>query len=333
MQALNLGWTKQTLAMLFCVAVLAGCTKTENGGATGEETTSQGGSSESSGDVVESAGSSTVFPVTKAMAEAVHEAEGLIVNVQSVGSSGGFKALIREEIDFSNASRLIKETEKEKLAEKNIEYLRLDVGVDGLTVVINPENDFCDCLTIEQLRELWKPESTIKTWKDLNPEWPAEEIDLYGPDANSGTFDYFCEEVIGTKDAEVKSRRDYTRSSDDNVLVQGVSSSKFALGYFGYAYYKENSGKLKALGISNEGGDCVKPTPETIEDGSYTPLSRPLFLYVNKARLAKPDVAKFLLYYMDNMQDKVVEVGYVPVSDEVKANNIKSLNEAIEAAK
>ena len=191
------------------------------------------------------------------------------------------------------------------------------VGTDGLSVMVNPSNDFVDCLTIPELNAIWTPGSEVNNWNQVRPEFPDQRMRLYGPDTDSGTFDYFTEEVNG--EAQV-SRADYTASADDNVLVQGIGGDRGALGYFGYAYYQENTNRLRAIGIDN-GSGCVDPSPSAIEDGSYAPLSRPLFIYVNVASLARPEVMAFVEFYMDNGAALTAEVGYVPVADDVYAAN------------
>lgn len=198
-----------------------------------------------------------------------------------------------------------------------MEYIQLEVAFDGLAVVLNPENDWCESMTVAQLKELWRPESAVKKWSDLNPEWPAEEIKLYGPGTDSGTFDYFTHAIVGEEGA---SRADYTRSEDDNVLVTGVQEDRYALGYFGYAYYAENKDKLKLLGVDGGNGP-VQPTEATVRDGSYAPLSRPLYIYVRTSELQRPDVREFVRFYLDHAAKLASDVGYVPVSADVVKKN------------
>ena len=263
-------------------------------------------------------GSSTVFPVTQAVAEEFRkEQPDVQVNVAVSGTGGGFKRFTVGETDISNASRSIKDSEAETAAANGIEFIQMRVGTDGLSVIVNNENDFVDCLTVEELNAIWKPGSTINNWQDVRAGFPDQRLRLYGPDTDSGTFDYFTEEVNG--EAQV-SRADYTASADDNVLVQGIAGDRGSLGYFGYAYYQENQDNLKVVAIDN-GNGCVTPEPSTIEDGSYTPLSRPLFIYVNVARLEKPEVRAFVEYYMDHGYQLTGEEGYVPVTPDVYAAN------------
>ena len=262
-----------------------------------------------SGDI-EIDGSSTVFPVTAAVAEEFRKEHGGVqVNVGFSGTGGGFKRFAAGETAISDASRPIKDSEKEAAEANGIDYIELKIGTDGLSVMVSPENDFVDCLTIEQLHEIWKPESTVNNWNQINPAWPDGKINLYGPGTDSGTFDYFTEEVNGESKL---SRADYTASEDDNVLVRGIAGDRNALGYFGYAYYAENADKLKILGVDS-GEGCVVPSPETIEDGSYNPLSRPLFIYVAVDELKdRPEVAAFVDFFLDNAPTLVREVGYIP---------------------
>ena len=267
---------------------------------------------------IEVDGSSTVFPVTQAVAEEFRKGQpGVQINVGVSGTGGGFQRFAAGETDISDASRTIKDSEREAAAANGIEFIEMRVGTDGLSVMVNPANDFVDCLAIEELNSIWKPGSEINNWSQVRAGFPDQRLRLYGPDTDSGTFDYFTEEING--EAQV-SRADYTASADDNVLVQGIAGDRGALGYFGYAYYQENQDKLRAVGV--DGGDgCVEPEPATIEDGSYAPLSRPLFIYVNTESLTRPEVQAFVEYYMDNGYELTAEVGYVPVARSVYATN------------
>ena len=263
-------------------------------------------------------GSSTVFPVTQAVAEEFRRGQpGVQVNVAVSGTGGGFKRFTTGETDISNASRPIKDSEAEAAQQNGIEFIEMRVGTDGLSVMVHPSNDFVDCLSVDELNAIWMPGSSINNWMDVRAGFPDQRLRLYGPDTDSGTFDYFTEEING--EAQV-SRADYTASADDNVLVQGIAGDRGSLGYFGYAYYQENQDSLKVIGVDN-GDGCVVPEPSTIEDGSYTPLSRPLFIYVNVASLDKPEVQAFVEYYMDHGYQLTGEEGYVPVEHSVYANN------------
>lgn len=267
---------------------------------------------------IEIDGSSTVFPVTQAVAEEFRKGQPDVqVNVGISGTGGGFQRFAEGETDISDASRLIKDSEREAAVANNIQFIEMRVGTDGLSVIVHPDNDFVDCLTIEELNSIWEPGSSVDNWSQVRAGFPDQRLRLYGPDPDSGTFDYFTEEVNG--DAQV-SRSDYTGSADDNVLVQGIAGDRGSLGYFGYAYYQENEDKLKAVGVDS-GDGCVAPEPSTIEDGSYAPLSRPLFIYVNAESLRRPEVAAFVEYYMDNGYELTSEVGYVPVARSVYAAN------------
>lgn len=262
--------------------------------------------------VVKIDGSSTVYPITEAVAEEFQIAKKGAVNVTVgiSGTGGGFKKFCRGEIDISDASRPIKDKERKACAEAGIEYIEVPVAFDALTVIINPKNSFAGKLTMAELKTMWAPEAQgkILTWKEVNPAFPAESLKLYGPGADSGTFDYFTEEVVGKSKS---SRGDFTASEDDNVLVQGVARDKGGLGYFGFAYYAENMNKLKAVAV-DKGQGPVLPSAESVENGTY-PLARPIFIYVNKKSLDKPEVAEFVNFYFDKAPALVKEVKYVPL--------------------
>jgi phosphate transport system substrate-binding protein len=291
------------LAVLAAVATLgvAAC-----GGGEG----APGGGETLSGNV-EIDGSSTVYLISEAVAEDFTIATRSAVNstVAVTGTGGGFKRFCAGETDISDASRPIHPSEADLCAQNGVEYISLTVALDGLSVVVNPENGFAQCITVEELKRMWQPGSTVQLWSEVRPEWPAQPIKLYGADTNSGTFDYFTEAINGKEKA---SRADYTASSDDNVLVQGVEGDRYAIGYFGYAYYEENQTRLRALQVDG-GAGCVMPTPATIKSGEYKPLSRPLFIYVKKASLARPEVRRFVEYYLDHAEELVPQVGYVPL--------------------
>ena len=273
---------------------------------------------------IEIDGSSTVFPITEAVAEEFNKiAPGVRVNVGVSGSGGGFKRFTVGETDISDASRPIKENEAAIAKENGIEYLEFLVGVDGLSVMVSPQNDFVECLTVEQLHEIWKPESAVKNWNDLDPGWPNKKVNLYGPGTDSGTFDYFTEEVNGESGL---SRADYTASEDDNVLVQGIRGDRNALGYFGFAYYAENMDKIKLVAVDS-GEGCITPSVASIADGTYSPLSRPLFIYVSKTSLARPEVREFVKFYMENGAALTAEVGYVPLSAQEYQRNLELVSQ------
>nr|WP_290670570.1 PstS family phosphate ABC transporter substrate-binding protein [Ardenticatena sp.] len=255
-------------------------------------------------------GSSTVFPVSEAVAEEFGlQNPDVRVSVGVSGTGGGFKKFCAGETDISDASRPIKQSEIEMCTENGIEFIELPVAFDGLTVVVNPQNDWATCMTVEDLKTIWEPsaQGVITKWSQVRPEWPDEPLSLYGPGTDSGTFDYFTDAIVGEEGA---SRGDYTASEDDNVLVQGVANDQYALGYFGFAYYVENQDKLKAVAI--DGGDgCVEPSVETINNGTYQPLSRPIFIYVSTKALERPEVEAFVNFYLDNAAELAEEVGYV----------------------
>ncbi len=273
---------------------------------------------------IEIDGSSTVFPVSEAVAEEFGKLHRDVrVNVGVSGTGGGFKRFTVGEIDISDASRPIKDNEAAIADENGIEYYPLRVAMDGLSVMVSPDNDFVECLTIDQLKMIWEPGSTVTKWSDVSPSWPDKEIALYGPDTDSGTFDYFTEEVMG--EAQL-SRADYTASADDNVLVQGIAGGKYSLGYFGYSYYQENQDKLKLVAVDS-GSGCVLPTSESIEDGTYSPLSRPLFIYVSAASIQRPEVRAFVEFYLDNAAELSQEVGYIKLGEAEYAANRDSIKQ------
>ena len=288
------------------VLLLAAC---GGGDAGGEGAGGEGAAVQGLSGTIGVDGSSTVYPITEAMAEEFGRETGssVRVTVGMSGTGGGFKRFCAGETEISNASRPIKDSERELCAASGVEFLELPVAIDGLAVVVHPQNEAVSCLTVEELRKMWEPGSQVSRWSDVRAGLPSETIKLYGPGTNSGTFDYFTEAVMGEEDA---SRGDYSASEDDNVLVQGVAGDRAALGYFGYAYYQENQDKLKAVAI-DAGSGCVAPTAETVASGQYAPLSRPLFLYVNRAALARPEVAAFLRFYIENAPELVPAVGYV----------------------
>jgi phosphate transport system substrate-binding protein len=256
-------------------------------------------------------GSSTVFPIAEAVAEEFQIANPEVrVTVGFSGTGGGFERFCAGETDISNASRPIDADEREACAAAGIEFTEIPVAWDGLSVVANPANDFVTCLTVAELRRIWEPGSVVRTWRDVRPEWPAETIRLYGPGTDSGTFDYFTETVNGETGA---SRPDYQASEDDNILVQGISGDRYALGYFGYAYYTESADRLKLVGVDG-GSGCVEPSDATIADGTYAPLSRPIFMYVKHAALARPEVNAFVTFLLTEAGELVPSTGYHPLS-------------------
>jgi phosphate transport system substrate-binding protein len=281
-----------------------------------------GGDDAADGDALSGAvrvdGSSTVFPITEAVAEEFMQAEPRVrVTVGVSGTGGGFAKFLRDETDINDASRPIKPTELEEARANGIEFIELPVAYDGIAVVTNPANDWVECLTTEELAQIWGPGSEVDSWNDIRPEFPDREIALYGPGTDSGTYDYFTEMIGGESGA---SRSDFSASEDDNVLVQGIAGDANALGFFGLAYYEENADKLKLLGVDDgdatNGEGCVQPTAASVGDGTYQPLARPEFIYVNAARAAEPAVSAFVEFYLENAPELVREVGYVPLPEE-----------------
>jgi len=271
-------------------------------------------------------GSSTVYPISEAVAEefGIQTDGGVRVTVGVSGTGGGFKRFCAGETDISNASRPIRDSEAADCAANGVEYTELTIAIDGLTVAVNNANDFTQCLTVEELRSIWEPGSTINTWSQVRAGFPDQPLALYGPGTNSGTFDYFTEEVIGEQGA---SRGDYTASEDDNVLVQGVEGDPNSLGYFGYAYYIENEARMKAVAV--DGGDgCVLPNDQSVASGTYTPLSRPLMIYVNTAKLQQPHVAEFVRFYVENAAELVPQVGYVALEADRYQQELAKLAQA-----
>ena len=278
---------------------------------------------------IEIDGSSTVFPISEAAAEDFGKLPGMSkvrVNVGVSGTGGGFKRFTVGETDVSDASRPIKDKEKVQAQENGVEYTELKLGDDGLSVVVNKSNSFVECLTVEELKAIWEPSTKIKNWSQVRSGFPDVRLQRYGPDTDSGTFDFFTEEIVGESQS---STSDYIASADDNYLVKGVSSDKGSLGYFGYAYYIENKDKLKVLGVDN-GNGCVTPATKTIADGSYTPLSRPLFIYINNKSLQREEVKEFIKFYLENGAQFISEVGYVALADSVYQENLKVLSNLTE---
>jgi phosphate transport system substrate-binding protein len=262
---------------------------------------------------IEIDGSSTVYPITEALAEEfqiAHPATRVTVGVS--GTGGGFKRFCAGEIDIADASRPIKNEERADCEQGGITFTEIRIAWDGLSVVTNPSNDFVDCLTVDELKAIWEPGSTIDNWSQVRAGFPDKDLTLFGPGTDSGTFDYFTEEIAGETGA---SRPDYTASEDDNVLVQGVEGDPGALGYFGFAYYEQNADRLRLLGVDG-GAGCIQPSVATIESGEYAPLSRPLFLYVKNDALAEPQVAAFLDFALTEGAELVRQVGYIPLKPE-----------------
>jgi phosphate transport system substrate-binding protein len=293
--------------------------------------TGGGGSSDDGAQVsgtVKIDGSSTVAPLSEAAAEAFQGENGEVrVTVGTSGTGGGFEKFCAGETDISDASRAIEEDEIAACEQAGIAYQEFQVANDGLSVVVSPENDWAQCLTVDQLKTIWDKGSNVSSWSQVDPSFPDEELVLNGPGTDSGTFDYFTEQINGE---EGRSRSDYNATEDDNVIVQGVAGEKGGLGYFGLSYLEQNSGELKGLEI--DGGDgCVAPSTETVQDGTYKPLSRPLFIYVSAASLKEPAVEAFVEYYLENATTLAEQALFVPLTPEQQDEAASEL-EALKSA-
>ncbi len=298
------------IVLIFMVSLIAvSCeNKKDKGKSEGKETTELTGP-------VKIDGSSTVFPVTEAVAEEFRNVHPKVrVTIGISGTGGGFKKFSRGETNITNASRPIKDGEKAACLANNINYIGLEVAYDGLAVLVNPKNDWVDNFTVEELKKIWEPDAQgkIMRWNQIRPEWPNEKIQLFGPGVASGTYDYFTKAIVGESGS---SRGDFTASENDHILVQGVAGDKFSLGFFGLAYYKESKEKLKLIGIHN-GEKVVKPSLETVRDGSYSPLSRPLFIYINSTSIKSPHIVEFVNFYLKNVGELSEDAGYFPLPAE-----------------
>lgn len=273
-------------------------------------------------------GSSTVFPITQAMAEEFIIASGrhIRVDVGFSGTGGGFEVFCRGETQISDASRPIKDEEVQACADNGItDIVEFQVAIDALTVMVHPDNDFVDCLTVEQLHEIFKADGSVSKWSDVNPDWPDDDISFFVPGTDSGTFDYFVEAIIKGVDEDAAHRGDVTASEDDNVLAQGIEGDANAIGYFGFAYFLGAGQALKAVAIDN-GAGCVEPSFEAALDGSYSPLSRPLFIYTTETLLAeRAEVREFVNFYLESTDPIVAEVGYVTMPDDLLQEQLDKL--------
>ena len=302
--------------------MIAGCTSANQGGDT------DGGES-LSGDI-EISGSSTVFPLASAVAEQFQKEHSEVnISVKSTGSGGGFKNhFCPGRSDFNNASRPMSESEKQQCSENDVEWHKITVATDALTVVVNNDADWIDCITVDELRQIWKPDP-VEKWSDVNEDWPDEEINRFGAAETSGTFDYFTEAVVGEEGSHTQ---DYQPTEQDNLIVTGVAGDKYAMGYFGFSYYYNNPEQVTALGIDS-GSGCVKPSLETAKSGEYTPLARPLFTYAAKSSLAEPHIAEFARFFVEQSanEDLVAgEVGYVPNTEEDMQAQLDELDAVID---
>jgi len=314
---------KKIIILLSLTLVFAACKKEKENKA--KSTTELSGT-------IKVDGSSTVFPVTEAVAEEFRAVQPNVnVTIGVSGTGGGFKKFARGETNLSNASRPIKDKEKAACEENNIKYIELEIAYDGLAVLVNPANDWVDSFTVEELKKIWEPaaQGKIMKWNQIRPEWPNEEIHLFGPGVASGTYDYFTEAVVGESGS---SRGDFTASEDDHVLVQGIAGDKYSLGFFGLAYYAENKDKLTLIGVNN-GEEVVKPTLETVSNGTYRPLSRPLFIYVNSTSVKSPEVVEFVNFYLENAGELAEDVGYIPLPTENYTKQVENFKTFVESNK
>ena len=271
-------------------------------------------------------GSSTVYPIAEAVAEDFQIARrgAVRVTVGISGTGGGFRRFCRGEADIVNASRPITQLEREACKATGVQYIEMPIAFDALTVVVNPRNTWSKTITVEELKKFWEPaaQGKITHWNQVNPAWPDKRIKLYGAGADSGTFEYFTEAIVGKAKS---SRGDFTASEDDNVLVQGVASDMFALGFFGYAYYIENNKKVHAIAVDSGSGGVI-PSAVTVEDGSYQPLSRPIFIYVNAKSTDRSEIKEFVHFFMKNAPALVSEVKYFPLKSEIYNLNLENMN-------
>jgi phosphate transport system substrate-binding protein len=321
------------LLCLMAFAMAAGCSveDAEPGGTT--TTTSSSDSTQPGSEVrrIQIDGSSTVEKITSAVAEKFEgQFPDVQVPVKVTGTGTGFKEMIAGRIDIANASRAVKDSEKADCQKNGIELLEVKIALDGMAVCVSPENTWCDAVTVAELHKIWAPDSTVRTWKDVRPEWPDEPIRLYGAGEESGTFDYFTEVINGKEDAMTEN---YSPSADDNVILTGVAGDKYAMGFFGCSFYFLNTEKVKALKISptENVADAVELTPETVTSGAYKPMSRPLFIYVKKSSLTRPEVADFVRFYLNDGQSEVAAVKYVPLSPEEIGRTRDAFEQAVKS--
>lgn len=307
------------LGGLLAVALFGAACGEANSSATG----SAGGDALSGSIAID--GSSTVFPIAQAVAEDFQvENPDLKVSVGFAGTGGGFEAFCAGETDISNASRPIEEDEAACLDKAGIDYTEFQIGVDGLAIVTHSDTDWVDCVTIEELAAIYAPGSEVRSWSDVNPEWRHQEIKIFGPDPDSGTYDYFAEEVADPEGDEPATRDDMTQSADDNVLVQGVAGDEGSIGYLGFAYFEENADKLKDLAVDDGDGGCVMPTVETVKANEYA-LSRPLFFYVANEAMQRPEVAAYVRFWVQNAADYATAVGYIEAPEDADSANEEAL--------
>jgi phosphate transport system substrate-binding protein len=311
-------------ALLFLLLVLvAGC------GREGRETDGGNGNTSDLSGRITADGSSTVGPLTTAAAERFRRTNPNVrITVGISGTGGGFERFCNGETDLSDASRPIKEEERSACDKKGIDYAEFLVANDGIAVVANKDNTWATCLTVDQLRNIWRPGSNVKNWRDLDPKFPDVTMKLYGPGTDSGTFDFFTDQINGEEGA---SRSDYSATENDNVTVQGVAGDKGALGYFGLSYFEENRGRLKDVRV-DDGDGCVAPTRETVQNGTYKPLSRPLFIYVKRESLRRPEVEAFLRFILENEREIATSARFVPLTDAQADQAQRELESAVGAS-
>jgi len=284
---------------------------------------------ETSRPVIAVDGSSTVYPIAEAMSEEFQgEHPEVMVTVGRSGTGGGFNRFCRGETDISAASRPIRPQEAQRCAVEGIEFEELEVALDGLSVIVSRTNDFVDCLTVQELRSIWRSGSRVRTWRDVRPEFPGQEIHLFGPGTESGTYDTFTEAIVGEAGA---SRTDFQASEDDNVLVLGISGDPHALGFFGYAYFVRNRENLDLVAVDG-GSGCVEPSLATIQSGQYATLTRPLYLYVNRKALREEGTRAFLQFFLTRAGDLIPETGFVPLADSLYQANRETVDRAAEVA-
>jgi len=312
---------------------IAGCTQSGSGGGDGEDGGGGDGGDGLSG-TIDIAGSSTVFPLATAMAERFQaEHSEVNINIQSTGSGGGFaNHFCPGRTDFNNASRPIQAEEEQACSDNDITPVEMTVATDALTVVVNNDADWVDCITVEELQQIWSAEDSPTMWSDVNDDWPDQEFELYGPTDASGTYDYFIEAILGEEGPG--HRQDYSATEQDRTIIQGVEGSENAIGYLGFAYYSQNQDRVKALSV-DDGSGCTEPSLETARAGEYTPLARPLFTYAKQESLAEDHVAEFARYWIENATSQEIvadEVGYVPLSDADQGEAMDALESAIENA-
>ncbi|MCC9602131.1 PstS family phosphate ABC transporter substrate-binding protein [Stieleria sp. JC731] len=312
-------WTLPLAIAALCAVGCNSKTDTASGdaGAESSEIAGEGAAPSNMAGTIKINGSSTVLPISNAVAEKfAQQYPDVSVSVDGAGTGNGFKDFEVKKTDISDASRPIKPGEKEKCQANEVAFIEVPVAYDGLTIVINPKNDWVKSLTIDQLKKIFVGDDAAKTWKDVDPSWPEEKIDIYAPGTGSGTYDYFHEVVVGKSDAEL--RQDMSLNEDDNILVKGVADNKNAIGFFGVAYYEESKDKLTAVQIINpKDGKAYLPTTENIASGNYAPFSRPLFIYVSLASLKRAEVQTFVSYYMDNVSELCERVGYVRLPESI----------------